>query len=146
MGLIDEALKSKDEKSKEAYGRGVKDADDASIVGHVAHGIGDFGAKFIPKWESTESKSYEAGYHDRFNDRVKRKSRRGKKSSPTYTGYSCSSSSSDSSGVFGAIFGAILLVVVGGGALLLAIGVIWFFVALNQSFEPHTTSTPTQTV
>ncbi len=59
MGLMDEAFKSKEEKSKEAYGRGVKDADDVSIPFHVGHAIGDL---LIPPG-GKESQSYEAGYH-----------------------------------------------------------------------------------
>jgi hypothetical protein len=55
----------------EAYGQGVRDARNSSFVDEVFHGMGDAITAVVPG-ETSEHKSYEAGYHDEKEGKIKR--------------------------------------------------------------------------
>lgn len=59
-------------RHEQEYGRGVRDAEKADLFDQVFHGLGDIIGTVVPG-ETTEHKSYEKGYHDKQEGRIKKK-------------------------------------------------------------------------
>ena len=69
MGVFD--IFSDHKTHEKAYGRGVKNAQNADMFDKMEHALSDLIGDFLPKG-STESQSYEAGYHSEEAQRKKR--------------------------------------------------------------------------
>lgn len=114
MGLLDHFLRNKDERNQKAFGDGVRDRDKAGFADKVIHEAGDFIYRLIPHPKpSKESQSYEAGWHERAEGKVKWKKREKGRNRDKGLRVQATSSSDSSGSFLGCLFVVAILVGLG---------------------------------